>query len=222
MLLDRYYATEEGIPADQVYRLARARTDEEKAAVDSVLADFFIREEKPTGFVWVNRRVEEELGKARQRIETARENGKKGGRPPKKPKQNPDVTQKEPSGFSLGYENETQMKAHQAPITNHQLEEQKHERQAARGPSRFDEFWAVYPNKKGKADALKAWRRKGLDMIADLIIGDVNARAAGDRQWLEGFIPHGSTYVNAEGWQDAIEPPRRQAASGYVPLPGEF
>lgn len=101
-------------------------------------------------------------------------------------------------------------------------EEQKHERQAAREPSRFDEFWAVYPNKKGKADAKKAWRRKNLDALADLIIGDVKARAAGDRQWLEGFIPHGSTYVNAEGWQDAIEPPRRQAASGYVPLPGEF
>lgn len=222
MLLDRYYATEEGIPADQVYRLARARTDEEKAAVDSVLADFFIREEKPMGFVWVNRRVEEELGKARHRIETARENGKKGGRPPKQPKQNPDETQKEPSGFSLGYENETQMKAHQAPSTNHQLEEQKHERQAARLPDRFADFWQVYPNKKGKADAAKAWKRKGLDQIADQIIADVLARASGDRQWLEGFIPHGSTYVNAEGWQDAIEAPRKQAARGYVPLPGEF
>lgn len=92
----------------------------------------------------------------------------------------------------------------------------------APSPSRFDDFWAVYPNKKGKVAAEKAWKRKGLDLIADQIIADVKERAAMDRQWLDGFIPHGSTYVNAEGWQDAIEAPRKQAASGYVPLPGEF
>lgn len=89
-------------------------------------------------------------------------------------------------------------------------------------PSRFDDFWTVYPNKKGKVAAEKVWKRKRLDLIADQIIADVLARVSGDRQWLEGFIPHGSTYVNAEGWRDAIEPPRKQSASGYVPLPGEF
>ena len=82
------------------------------------------------------------------------------------------------------------------------------ERQAARSSGRFAEFWQAYPNKKGKAVAEKAWKRKRLDAIADRIIADVKARAAGDRQWLDGFIPHGSTYVNGEGWQDAIEPPR--------------
>ena len=35
LLLDRYYSTEEGIPADQVHRIARARTKEEKDAVDN-------------------------------------------------------------------------------------------------------------------------------------------------------------------------------------------
>lgn len=124
VLLDRYYATEEAIPADQVYRLARARTEEERQAVDNVLEDFFTKEEKPSGFCWVNRRVEEEIEKARLRIETARENGKKGGRPPKKTKNNPNKTHREPGGFSLGCPNETQQKAHQTPDTNHQ-EKQK-------------------------------------------------------------------------------------------------
>ena len=41
ILLDRYYATEAPIPADQAYRIARARTDDERAAVDAVLSDFF-------------------------------------------------------------------------------------------------------------------------------------------------------------------------------------
>jgi uncharacterized protein YdaU (DUF1376 family) len=41
LLLDRYYATEQPIPADQVHRVARARSRDEKAAVDAVLAEFF-------------------------------------------------------------------------------------------------------------------------------------------------------------------------------------
>jgi uncharacterized protein YdaU (DUF1376 family) len=44
LLLDRYYATEKAIPADQAYRLTRARTKEEKAAVDAVLSEFFTLE----------------------------------------------------------------------------------------------------------------------------------------------------------------------------------
>lgn len=89
---------------------------------------------------------------------------------------------------------------------------------------RFEEFWQAYPEKKGKADAARAWRRRGLDSIADRIIADVKARVGGDRQWLEGYIPHGSTYVNRSGWEDAITPPRSRngaGAAGYQPLPGE-
>lgn len=41
LLLDRYYGTEQGIPADQAHRIARARSKEERAAVDAVLAEFF-------------------------------------------------------------------------------------------------------------------------------------------------------------------------------------
>jgi uncharacterized protein YdaU (DUF1376 family) len=45
LLLDRYYATEQPIPADQAHRVARARSREEKAAVDAVLSEFFVLEE---------------------------------------------------------------------------------------------------------------------------------------------------------------------------------
>jgi uncharacterized protein YdaU (DUF1376 family) len=41
LLLDRYYTTEQGIPADQAHRICRARTRDEKEAVDTVLAEFF-------------------------------------------------------------------------------------------------------------------------------------------------------------------------------------
>lgn len=125
LLLDRYYATEKGIPADQAHRLARARTRDEREAVDAVLAEFFVLADG----VWCNRRADEEVAKAQARIGTAQTNGKKGGRP----KKNPTTTQEKPSGFPVGYENETQAKAHQAPDTKHQ-ESASH---SAREPSAY-------------------------------------------------------------------------------------
>lgn len=57
LLLDRYYTTEQGIPADQAHRICRARTRDEKAAVDTVLSDFFTLADG----VWKNGRAEREL-----------------------------------------------------------------------------------------------------------------------------------------------------------------
>lgn len=89
LLMDRYYATEQGIPVDQAHRVGRAKSKEEKAAVDSVLAEFFTLIDG----VWMQGRIEAELGKAMDRIDAARENGKKGGRPRKeKPNKNPPET----------------------------------------------------------------------------------------------------------------------------------
>lgn len=59
LLLDRYYGTEQGIPADQAHRIARARSKEEKQAVDAVLQEFFIL----TDGVWKNNRAEQEIKK---------------------------------------------------------------------------------------------------------------------------------------------------------------
>lgn len=74
------------------------------------------------------------------------------------------------------------------------------ERQAAR----FEDFWNLYPNKKGRKDAEAKWAAKGCDVIADEIITDVKARMDRDKDWTRGYVPHGSTYVNAEGWRDEI------------------
>lgn len=123
LLLDRYYVTEKGIPADEVYRYARARSKPECEAVDRVLKEFF----KLLDGVWINGRCEEEIQAARARISTAQDNGKKGGRPPKKKpagivSENPDKTREKPSGFHLGSvpdnPKQTQSKALQSPDTN--------------------------------------------------------------------------------------------------------
>jgi uncharacterized protein YdaU (DUF1376 family) len=110
LLLDRYYSTESGIPADQVYRVARARSRAERAAVDAVLQEFFALQDGS----WIKNRCEEEITRAHVKISASRLNGKKGGRP----KKNPEETQEKPSGFSVGSENETQQKALQSPVSN--------------------------------------------------------------------------------------------------------
>lgn len=79
------------------------------------------------------------------------------------------------------------------------------QRAARKTAERFPEFWTAYPVKKGRAEAEAKWRAKGYDAIADTIIADVKRRIAEDRQWLDGYAPHGSTYVNGRGWEDDIE-----------------
>jgi uncharacterized protein YdaU (DUF1376 family) len=59
LILDRYYSTEQGIPADQTYRVTRARSKEEKAAVEVVLQEFFILTD---GF-WIKNRVQAVIAK---------------------------------------------------------------------------------------------------------------------------------------------------------------
>jgi uncharacterized protein YdaU (DUF1376 family) len=74
-LLDQYYAREAPLPADKaiVYRMARAVSKPEKAAVDAVLAMFFVR--GPDG--WRQKRADLELQAQSERSETARQSAKR-------------------------------------------------------------------------------------------------------------------------------------------------
>jgi uncharacterized protein YdaU (DUF1376 family) len=64
LLLDRYYATEEPLPADlaAIYRVARARTADERAAVDAVLGEFFVLVDD----TYRNRRADAEINRYRE------------------------------------------------------------------------------------------------------------------------------------------------------------
>lgn len=117
ILLDRYYGTEEGIPDDQAHRIARARTEEERQAVDSILREFFHKEQKPNGICWVNKRADEEIAKALIRINAAHENGKKGGRPRKVAEKQQETVENKPAGLIPVNPNVTQQKAHHTPDT---------------------------------------------------------------------------------------------------------
>lgn len=95
VLLDRLYATERPIPEGDVYRVARASTRPERAAVDAILREFF---ELDDG-AWTNPRAMLEIEAAQAKASANRANGANGGgRPPKgggKTPPAPDCPQKE-------------------------------------------------------------------------------------------------------------------------------
>lgn len=122
LLLDRYYATEKPIPADQVHRLARARSPEEVKAVDDVLKEFFTLVDG----AWSHTRCDAEIAKKETKTKAAQANGRSGGRPKKHSLGSENITQEKPTGFSLGFQNLTQQEptekltSHQSPVTSNQ------------------------------------------------------------------------------------------------------
>jgi len=73
LLLDWYYASEQPIPAGKVNRIAKAGNAIERAAVESVLNDFFRRD----GDFWRNKRADEEISKQQDKSRKAAESAEK-------------------------------------------------------------------------------------------------------------------------------------------------
>jgi len=98
-LLDKYYSSEKPIPDARAEQLICAQTDEDKRLTRAILKEFF-KFSKRNGGEWVHKRCEIEISKLNIKSYVSRENGKKGGRPPKeKPSKKPSGFQK-PTGFS--------------------------------------------------------------------------------------------------------------------------
>lgn len=118
-LLDWCYANEKPIPHEKRYEIARVSKQKERQICDRILSEFFTRTDQG----WSNERVAKETAKAQPKILTARENGRKGGRPHK----NPTGYSEKPSGLSpenrLGFLQKPTGKAHQ----NQNHKEQKQE-----------------------------------------------------------------------------------------------
>jgi uncharacterized protein YdaU (DUF1376 family) len=74
-MLDLYYVSEKPLPLniDGLYRLVRARTREEKNAVDTVLAEFFVRSDMG----WRQARCEREILKAQEKSGKAKASAQK-------------------------------------------------------------------------------------------------------------------------------------------------
>jgi len=72
----------------------------------------------------------------------------------------------------------------------------------------FDQFWANYPKKVAKADARKAWvQTEGIRPPLEAILAAIKG-ACRTEQWMRQggqFIPHASTWLRGERWEDVFE-----------------
>lgn len=82
-------------------------------------------------------------------------------------------------------------------------EEQRKSKPRERGgySPEFDTFWATYPRKEAKRQAWKAWG-KAIERATPERITAGASRYADDPNRSEQFTKHGSTWLNADGWED--------------------
>ena len=77
----------------------------------------------------------------------------------------------------------------------------------------FDRFWAAWPagqRKRGRKNALAAWKIHRLEAKADMIVADVLHRTRHDEQWLKGYVPMPQTYIRGAHWEDELAAPVEQ------------
>jgi uncharacterized protein YdaU (DUF1376 family) len=129
-LLDVYYTREAPIPADQAARLVGARSKEEREALQVVCGEFF----KLVDGCYVQTRCDKEIAAMQAKQETNRVIGQRGGRPKKKPTDNPDGFQTETQTVSRNNPDVTQATSHK-PIAINQGAFVEHQQGGPVGPA---------------------------------------------------------------------------------------
>lgn len=66
----------------------------------------------------------------------------------------------------------------------------------------FEEWWSVYPKKKGKGQARMAYKSALKKATHDELMSAVRLFAEATKATDQQFIPHGSTWLNGERWLD--------------------
>lgn len=183
-LIDLYYLDEKPISLKihlTMRRLCLTTHDDEKMLLN-VLQDFF--EEHEDGFR--HKRIEIEINKYQSNAEKNRENGKKGGRPPKN---KPKITQSVNDGLPV----DSQINPNQEPLTTNQ---------EPLTSLLFDDFWNAYDYKKGGLAKPKAkWLSLGIE-TQKLIMAHVPSYVKSTPN--KSYRKYPMTYLNNEGWLDEI------------------
>lgn len=75
----------------------------------------------------------------------------------------------------------------------------------------FDIFWRSYPNRKGKADARKAFEKAIKQATLDSMLKAITAYVANKPEW-QGY-KHPGTWLRSGSWDDEWEPPQSRASA---------
>ena len=196
------------IPDDDAWimRRMRARTEEEQKAVLTVLAEYFVRENR----VVSQKRIKEEFEHAKNRYDAARENGSKGGRKPNTLKNN---KTDESNGFPSGSDPLKLNKANQNQNQNH------NKRAKDRACDGFETFWQACPRKVAKGTAEKAYAKAMTIAEAEDVLQGMVRYAASMKGKDAQYIAHPATWLNARRWLD--DAPKAEPKRGDIIKVGE-
>ncbi len=105
---------------------------------------------------------------------------------------------------------------------NKEKEEEKKKENKKNSPSPlfgFDQFWAAYPKKTAKPDAIKAYGKiKPDEALLARILAAIQKQKA-TAQWQEDggrFVPYPATWLNGHRWEDEVQ---AAPAGGPGPAP---
>ena len=100
------------------------------------------------------------------------------------------------------------------------MEESKNLKNRSNG---FDRFWEIYPKKKGKGAALKAWKKIKTPMTMLPIILKAVEDQKKTEDWKKNhgqYIPHPATWLNQGRWEDEVEKQDSYKPNYKTPLDG--
>jgi hypothetical protein len=86
----------------------------------------------------------------------------------------------------------------------------------------FDQFWKLYPKKKSRKEALKAWSKLNPDADLQAVLITALANHCASRDWTkEGgqFIPNAANWLNGERWHDVLQPAGGTRPGSFNDLP---
>lgn len=196
LLLFSYWQTGKPLRIDRLATVARIPNDR-WASVAETLSEFF----HVTETHWVQFRVEADLEAVNSKVVTASNAGKASARAKALKKQ------QELNERSTGVDDPLQRNVNHIDTDTDTDKNTKSSSPAA--DDLFPKFWKLYPNKKGKAAAEKAWKKlKVTDDLFNLIAQGL-AKQCSSQSWTKDggqFIPHPSTWLNGKRWEDEVKP----------------
>lgn len=204
LLLFSYWQTGKPLRIDRLATVARISNDRWPSVAETLSEFFHVTETH-----WVQFRVEADLEAVNSKVVTASNAGKASARAKALKKQQKlnerstdvdDTLQRNVNHIDTDTDTDKNTKS-SSPATD----------------DLFPKFWALYPNKKGKAAAEKAWKK--LKVTNDLfsLIADGLAKQVVCPAWTKDggqFIPHPATWLNGKRWEDEVKP-----ASNVHPFP---
>lgn len=105
------------------------------------------------------------------------------------------------------------------PTVKEQVSRKTDSKKSKNKVSGFDEFWAVYPNKKDKTKSREIWQKLAPDeALKKKMIEAVKQQAKSDEWTKDGgqFVPYPSTWLRRRRWEDEPTSPTVTESSDGV------